>query len=358
MPSTNHMDTKSPTVDYSPDVTVVTVCYNSLAYLPKCIASVHQQILSTVTVEHLIIDGNSTDGTREYLEEAFKKKEISTFISEPDHGIYDAMNKGVRLARGKVIVFLNSDDEFLPGAIEALASPIIHGNADYTAGTALIEENGQIIGRRLPDLDNAYMGAICCHQALFCKTELIRNLRGFDGETFPTIADGDLMAKLAVHNAHGEAIEGEHVLFREGGASTGCVVVVADQYVCLIKKYWPFLYMKSIQDAKFRRRVINDVVDKINNIKKCPRKQLDKHFYLTVLTEMQCKLLLCDKIDSINLNEVCINRKINNSIKERKKFKTKYRRYRFLSKICWGKTRNHYKTKKEFIKSELSRLGY
>ncbi len=352
------MDTKSQEANHSPDVTVVTVCYNSLPYLPKCVASVHQQKLATVTAEHLIIDGNSTDGTKEYLQDAFSKQEISTFISEPDQGIYDAMNKGIRLARGKVIVFLNSDDEFLPGAIEALASPIIHGTADFTVGTALVEENGQIIGCRLPDLDNAYMGATCCHQTLFCKTELIRNLRGFDGETFPTIADGDLMSKLAAHNAHGVAVEGEHVLFREGGASTGCVVAVADQYVRLIEKYWPFLYLKSIQDIKFRQRVINDVIEKINNIKKCPKEQLDKQFHLTVLTEMQCKLLLCDKIDHIAPSETCINKTISNSIKERKKLKSKCRRYRILSKICWGRTREHYKNKKEFIKQELIRLGH
>ncbi len=206
--------------DNRPDVTIVTVCYNALPLLDSCIASVVNQRDSGLKIEHLVIDGNSTDGTPAYLQQTWQQGNIASYVSEPDNGIYDAMNKGLALAKGKIIAFLNADDEFLPGAITALSAPILAGQADYAMGTARVLENGKFTSRRWPDLDNAFMGATCCHQTLFCKTDIMRSLGGFDGETFPVIADGDFMAKLAAHPYTPANVTGDHVIFREGGCST------------------------------------------------------------------------------------------------------------------------------------------
>ena len=85
-------------------VSIITVCRNSAKTIQRCINSVAQQ---THPVEHLLIDGNSTDSTIEIAEQC---KSISRIISEPDKGIYDAMNKGIKLAGGDIIGFLNADD--------------------------------------------------------------------------------------------------------------------------------------------------------------------------------------------------------------------------------------------------------
>jgi glycosyltransferase involved in cell wall biosynthesis len=87
-------------------VSIITVCYNSASHLEDAINSVASQDYSNI--EHIVIDGGSADGTIALLEKYDEK--IAGWISEPDHGIYDAMNKGIGMATGEVIGILNSDD--------------------------------------------------------------------------------------------------------------------------------------------------------------------------------------------------------------------------------------------------------
>lgn len=89
-------------------ISVVTVAYNSAATLARTLQSVASQ--SHPSVEHIVVDGGSTDATRTVLQQS--GAHVSRFVSEPDRGIYDAMNKGVGLATGQVISFLNADDHF------------------------------------------------------------------------------------------------------------------------------------------------------------------------------------------------------------------------------------------------------
>lgn len=92
----------------SPAVSVVTVCRNALPLLRKTVESVVSQ--SFPDIEYVIIDGSSTDGTREYVKSLGDK--VTVFISEPDNGIYDAMNKGIAHAHGEWVIFMNAGDTF------------------------------------------------------------------------------------------------------------------------------------------------------------------------------------------------------------------------------------------------------
>lgn len=87
-------------------LTVITVCYNSSPTLARALTSVAQQ--TWPSVEHIVIDGASTDGTQRLIEQF--RSHLAHVVSEPDAGIYDAMNKGLALATGEVIAFLNADD--------------------------------------------------------------------------------------------------------------------------------------------------------------------------------------------------------------------------------------------------------
>lgn len=92
-------------------ISVITVCYNSVATLQDTLESVLRQ--TCPDVEYIVVDGASKDGTRELIEKyAPKFSGRMKWISEPDQGIYDAMNKGIRMATGDVIGFLNSDDYY------------------------------------------------------------------------------------------------------------------------------------------------------------------------------------------------------------------------------------------------------
>ena len=86
-------------------ISIITVCYNSEKTISKTLESIFNQ--SSKKIEHIIIDGMSTDSTLSIISKLpYKKKDIS----EPDNGIYDAMNKGIKIAKGDIIGFLNSDD--------------------------------------------------------------------------------------------------------------------------------------------------------------------------------------------------------------------------------------------------------
>jgi len=89
-------------------ISLITVSFNSVKTIKETLLSVSQQDYSHV--EYIVIDGGSTDGTIDVIE-AFKHH-IHTFVSEPDEGLYDAMNKGIRYATGDVVGFLHSDDIF------------------------------------------------------------------------------------------------------------------------------------------------------------------------------------------------------------------------------------------------------
>ncbi|HRP58868.1 MAG TPA: glycosyltransferase family 2 protein, partial [Vicingus sp.] len=93
----------------NPKVSIITVCYNSEKTIEDTIKSVANQ--SYPNIEYIVIDGGSTDNTLAIIDKY--KDKISTVISEKDHGIYDAINKGIKLATGDIIANLNSDDFYI-----------------------------------------------------------------------------------------------------------------------------------------------------------------------------------------------------------------------------------------------------
>lgn len=101
-----------------PLITIITVVYNNKQGIAQTIESVLAQQYQPL--EYIVIDGNSNDGTKEIIEKYVGR--LSTFISEPDKGIYDAMNKGLGLATGQLVGIINSGDHFEPGCLEAVAT--------------------------------------------------------------------------------------------------------------------------------------------------------------------------------------------------------------------------------------------
>jgi glycosyltransferase involved in cell wall biosynthesis len=112
-------------------VSIITVVYNGAATIRHCIDSVLSQTYPSI--EYIIVDGNSTDGTQEIIKSYGSR--IQIFLSEPDKGIYDAMNKGIKLATGDIIGILNADD-FYAGTtvISEIAEAFIATKADGCYG--------------------------------------------------------------------------------------------------------------------------------------------------------------------------------------------------------------------------------
>lgn len=153
--------------------TIITCTFNAAATLERTIRSVDSQTYPCI--EHLIIDGASKDGTLEIA--ATSKKAM--VISEPDKGLYDAMNKGIRMATGDYIIFLNAGDKFHSNVTLEKVAAMIKDNPDVIYGeTALVDNDGEFKRmRRLQAPENLSWksfkkGMLVCHQSFWVKREL------------------------------------------------------------------------------------------------------------------------------------------------------------------------------------------
>lgn len=120
-------------------VSIVTVTRNAGATLPRTIASVQAQ--SYPSIEHVVVDGASTDDTGALLKASLRPGD--TWISEPDRGIADAFNKGVALARGELVLFLNADDWLSPDQIRTAVATLDATGADFVYGDLIFYRAGQ-----------------------------------------------------------------------------------------------------------------------------------------------------------------------------------------------------------------------
>jgi glycosyltransferase involved in cell wall biosynthesis len=122
-----------------PLVSVITVVWNAAATLPRTIASVREQRAS-VNLEYIVVDGGSTDGSLELI----GTDDVDLWISERDAGIYDAMNKGVALAKGEIVVLINADDWLLPGALAAVCARFAeHPESGIVYGDIILDAAGE-----------------------------------------------------------------------------------------------------------------------------------------------------------------------------------------------------------------------
>ena len=128
----------------APLVSVITVVWNAATTLPRTIASVRDQ-RSAVNLEYIVVDGGSTDGTLALLD----NDDVDLWISERDTGIYDAMNKGVALARGEIIVLINADDWLLPGTLASVCERFAeHPECGVVYGDIILDAVGDQPGVR------------------------------------------------------------------------------------------------------------------------------------------------------------------------------------------------------------------
>ena len=122
-----------------PKITIITVCFNAEKYIEQTIKSVTEQ--KGCDVEYIVIDGASTDSTQQIIQKY--ESGITKWVSEPDKGIADAMNKGVALATGDYLMFLNADDYFqTPDAIAMVVSQMKDDRDIYIFDTIFLKKEG------------------------------------------------------------------------------------------------------------------------------------------------------------------------------------------------------------------------
>ena len=208
------------------DVSVVTVVKNAFqsgtaAFLRQCLASVQAQ--SGVTIEHIVVDGVSKDGTVEILKNAKAVNHAYRWLSEPDEGIYSAMNKGLQLAKGRYVTFLNADDFYHSGdGLKMSVQMLDSAKADFSYAPAIVIRrdgaNCATSPHVHPDLRNLLKGMPFSHQSVLVRTELMKQMGGFCLDYFRS-ADYAFIMTLIFDGRKAIRVEKDFVTFRTGGFS-------------------------------------------------------------------------------------------------------------------------------------------
>jgi putative colanic acid biosynthesis glycosyltransferase len=173
----------------SPLITVIVVCRNPGARLHAALASIWSQ--QPAPPELVVVDGASTDGTREWLES--QRARIATLITEPDRGVYDAMNKGLAAARGDWILFLGADDLLAGDRVLAEAAHWLGKTSAGVAAGEAVYADGRVYA--LPVKPRVRARNFVHHQAAFYRRSLFAENGGFDA-SLAIMGDYDLNLRL------------------------------------------------------------------------------------------------------------------------------------------------------------------
>lgn len=238
-----------------PKISIITVCYNSKAHLEECIQSVLGQ--TYVNKEYIVIDGGSKDGTLDII--AKYRDKIDYFVSEPDKGISDAFNKGIKAATGDIIGICNADDQLASDCMQILADNYEEGIdiyrmnevvKNFETGEEFLTKPTLVYGHRLV---NHYT----CHMGCFVAKSAYEKYGMYD-VNLKIQMDTDLLCKFSFNGAKYKYVDANCGYFRRGGVSTTGVKRRNYERKLIMKRYgastWEIMttqgYHRIMQFAK------------------------------------------------------------------------------------------------------------
>ncbi|HUW93108.1 MAG TPA: glycosyltransferase family 2 protein [Bacteroidales bacterium] len=199
---------------FGPLVSVITVVYNAADTIEDTIKSVLSQ--SYENIEYIIIDGGSTDGTADIISRYGDL--ISCRISEPDNGIYDAMNKGIRIAKGEIIHLLNADDYYIDNNLIRKVVDSFGNNSLAACHTKIVYGNGNIAIRKVVADTKLFLDTPFMHPSLFVKKNIYEEIGCFD-LNYKYAGDVDFIFRALVKGNSYSTLDCTGVLMRAGGLS-------------------------------------------------------------------------------------------------------------------------------------------
>lgn len=234
-------------------ISIATVCFNSAKTIRTTLDSVRAQTYRPL--ELVIVDGGSTDQTMDIVAEYADIH--GTVVSEPDAGIYDAMNKAIRLAKGDVIFFLNSDDCFSDNQViqdvvnvfSASNSDLVFGDVFCINGSTRFRKDQSRITRK-----NILFEGIC-HQSVFARTDFVRKMGSFDLD-YKICADYDWMIRAFTNGgktSHIPRVIADYSM--EGFSEKNLKLRLSEQRMIQEKHYHPLVLPIAHLSYRIARRL-------------------------------------------------------------------------------------------------------
>lgn len=258
-----------------PKVTIITATFNLIKdgreqFFRQCVESVNNQTYTNI--EHIIIDGASTDGTLDLIRE-YEEKGWIKYYSEPDSGMVDAMNKGIKKASGKYIAILNSDDWYPDYAIEESVKKILETNSDYSYGITdcLCRDTGKLYKKWTVSPFNFacfYINMPYNHESMLCKKSVYEKLNYYNHQEYGTVADIDFAQRLILNDYKGCYIEKVILKFRWDGSTNfsknKCIKQSCKEHIANLFKLYRNLWTSFIPD--YLQKPLNYILDKDNSL--------------------------------------------------------------------------------------------
>lgn len=209
-------------------ISIITSCFNRAETIEGAIRSVFAQDYENI--EYIIVDGNSTDGSRQIIETIIKEKPSNIdvkYISEPDSGMYEAINKGIQMSTGDYIGLVHSDDFlFSPNVISDIAGRLKDTHADFLYGDGMFvdsKDTGKMIRKWIGGsyrLWKVRHGWLPLHPTCYIRKEVMQK-RGLYNESYKIAADSDLLFRYLLVGDLSVIYLHEYIVrMRMGGMST------------------------------------------------------------------------------------------------------------------------------------------
>jgi len=247
--------------------TIITVCLNSEKEIEETIKSVVEQDYKDY--EYLIVDGKSSDKTLNIVDKY--KDRISKVVSEKDQGIYDAMNKGVRMSSGDFIIFMNAGDTFVDTSVLQDVYSFIskislakQDSAGVVYGNALVDFQGEVVKNKYPRVSKKFFyDSMICHQAIFFSRESFFQDNLFD-KKYKLCADYDwLLRSIYFKGINSKYFDRDICIFKHGGASSSENIFKERREI--IKNYYSIFEILFYKTILFMKRFVANLTSRIKN---------------------------------------------------------------------------------------------
>lgn len=250
-------------ISKTPLISIITVSYNAAETIEQTIFSVLDQ--NYEDYEYIIVDGGSTDGTVDIIKKYQDK--ITLWVSEPDKGIYDAMNKGIRLAKGEWMNFMNSGDCYYSNETLIQVFKNCLGDLNIIYGGTFLSYDKNTPAKYLEPkkFESIKYSIPFCHQSVFVKTKLLNEV-GFDLE-YKYSADYDFFLKIYKQKKYFYKMVSFPIsIYDMNGVSSGDAalkdnyMIVKKEYTCSYISLYHFYVLSKFRFTSFLKSILPEIV--------------------------------------------------------------------------------------------------